>query len=264
MQDDASALSGLEAFFAPASSPDEEDGPWRELFKGEYNAFKEAIKASRDLSTETLVDIACRVRYLDYMHTLSRVEFENCLAVCLSDLFEDMDEDALQRWVRREAVGRVRQRPEYQAMLQRIRQEMQGIQSLEGETSADWVRRRARDARNAIERQMLRGKSAKDILKAASEVLERDMPKASRSASGPAVVLFREEDAVLVERAMKVIAPESATKDGGELAPARKKPGRKAQALPAAAGDDGILDIDIEAFAEKARGESGGRGEAEG
>ena len=172
-----------------------------------FAAFQSAVTASRELSSETLVDVACRVRYLDYMQTLTRTQFENCLAVCLSDLFERMEEEVLQRYVRGEVVADVRVREEFGRMLGEMREAASAMQSLDGgETSSEWVRRRARDARNAIERTMLRSKAGKEVLAAASEILERDLPKASRMQGGPSVILFRDQDVELVERAMKVVS----------------------------------------------------------
>lgn len=172
-----------------------------------YSAFGDALHASRELSRETLTDIACRVRYLDYMQVLTRTQFENTLAVCLSDLFERFEDETVQKFVKGERVEEVRSRPQYAQMRGEMQQASIAIQSLDGgETSSEWVRRRARDARNAIERTMLRSKSPKEVLVAATEILERDMPKASRLQGGSSVILFREQDAELVERAMKVVS----------------------------------------------------------
>lgn len=171
-----------------------------------FSAFGDALHAARELSRETLTDVACRVRYLDYMQVLTRTQYENTLAVCLSDLFEQFEDETVQKFVKGERVEAVRARPEYASMREEMRQASLAIQSLDGgETSAEWVRRRARDARNAIERTMLRSKAPKEVLAAAAEILERDMPKASRLQSGPGVILFRDQDAELVERAMKVV-----------------------------------------------------------
>lgn len=153
-----------------------------------------------------LKDIAQQIPYAKYRDRAKLQVFESALYLVMSDRFEEVDEGARALSCRclEPELQAIRDSDLYAELKVEVERVAGEVYAGYDSAAPDWAKAAGKDARKRLTREAKYGKKQQAI-SAASEVLEREMPKISRNQGSATVVFFGEKDAALMEKAMKVI-----------------------------------------------------------
>ncbi len=168
------------------------------------------MRAVADENRSFLQDITLSLPYASYREVAKLQEYESTLYLTLSDLYEEVDDVERQRMCRKypKPLEEIRASPLYATLkddVLRVAAELSNVEDLDGK---EWVRKNRALARKKVVR-ILQESSGRKGLLAATEIVDRDMPKQPRAGGGNTnIVVFRESDAALMEKALKVTQKE--------------------------------------------------------
>lgn len=178
--------------------------------KEEEDFQKSAVSAAmRQQAIENrayLKDIAFQIPYAKFRDRAKMQVFESALYLVMSDRFEEVPEANRATACRclESELGKIRESPLYAELQVEVERIAGEVYAGYDSAAPDWVKTAGKAARQRLTREAKYGKKQQAI-SAASEVLEREMPKISRNQGAATVVFFGEKDAALMEKAMKVI-----------------------------------------------------------
>jgi len=156
--------------------------------------------------------VASGVPYMKFVNRLSIQNFNRIRALAISDLFEDVDEDAKVSFLGPLDIHEARQMPEYTEISEGLKETAQALSS--EETAIEWVRKRGGPkARRALERVLATGDPS-IASRAAAEILDREVPRAAVRGDDDRVVHLDPEAARLIGETLETHR-KSLPKDAG-------------------------------------------------
>lgn len=175
------------------------------------SSVRRAMRAVADENRSFLQDITLSLPYALYRDAAKLQEFEAALYLVLSDLYEEVAEEERLRMCRHwpKPLDEIRASGIYAVLKDDVLRVAAELASVEDEDGKAWIRKNRGLARKKIMR-ILQDSSGRKGLLAATEIVDRDMPKQPRAGGGNTnIVVFRESDAALMEKALSVTKKET-------------------------------------------------------
>lgn len=151
---------------------------------------------------EFIAEVAMEVPFSAFLDRMTVQNFNRVRALAVSDLFEDVVEEVRAKLVPSMTLQDARSLPEYREICEMLRAAAKRI-ATEGGAKA-WLERAAPRARRAMSRVFRAGNDPREAARAAAEVLDREIPKASRTQDDTRLVRFDEESARLMNETLEI------------------------------------------------------------
>lgn len=164
---------------------------------------KSLVERSTAETYEYVEEIAAEVTYAEFIEKLTIQEFERLKLLALSDEFESVTEEAKLEFLPGQNLAALRALPEYTEMKRRLREAATYLSS--DENNQAWQKRTRSRVRRALVRTIRPGVDPMTAGRAAAELLDREIPKASRTNEEPRPLEISEESAARLSKALAAI-----------------------------------------------------------
>ena len=176
---------------------------------------REAMRSNAVESRAWIQDVLYRIKFADYAGRTKIQVFEATLYLAACEFFEE-GSDLFREGAFKSAgvelnLEECRASELYTELLDRIAAEAKKLREEEDADPSLWVERETALAQKVLSRTLRHTLSTRELATAAGEVLDRRLPKATRAQGGGQmnIVIFRPEDAALMEKAMRTINGDS-------------------------------------------------------
>lgn len=174
----------------------------RRIPPDKQSAAREFVSLSTRETWEFMQEVASEVPYSAFVGRLKVQTFERLRILALSDEFEEVEDEARLEMIAPLDLELARGLPEYEEIRKLLREAAETLAS--PENTRDWIEQKgARKATRAISRVMRADvKDPREGARAAAEVLDRIVPKASRLLDEKPPVDLSEESKALADAAI--------------------------------------------------------------